>query len=58
MAMHLVLTGKLWELHLVFYVSLFRKYEPGGDGVEPPPLILVDVEEEYEVKALLAHRVQ
>ena len=44
-AVHLALTGKLLGLHLVFYVSLLRKYEPSGDGVEPPPSIVVDEEE-------------
>ena len=57
-AVHLVLTRKLRGLHLVFHVSLLRRYKPGGDGVEPPPPIVVDNEEEYEVEALLAHQVQ
>ena len=57
-AVHLVLTRKLRGLHPVFHVSLLRRYEPGGDGVEPPPPIVMDEEEEYEVEALLAHRVQ
>ena len=56
-AVHLVLTGKLQGLHPVFYVSLLHRYEPGGDRVKPPPPIVVDKEEEYQVKALLAHRV-
>ena len=55
-AVHLALTRKLWGLHPVFHVSLLRRYKPGGDGVEPPPPIAVDEEEEYEVKALFAHR--
>ena len=57
-AVHPALTGKLQGLHPVFHVSLLGRYEPGGDKVEPPPLIIVDEEEEYEVKALLAHRVR
>ena len=56
--MCLALTGKLRGLHPVFYVSLLHRYEPGGDGVEPPPSIVVDEEEDYKVEALLAHRVQ
>ena len=48
-AVHLVLTGKLQGLHLVFHVSLLHRYEPSGDGVKPPPPIVVDEEEEYEV---------
>ena len=54
---HLALTGKLWGLHLVFHVSLLHKYEPGGDGVRTLAPIVVDEEQEYEVKALFAHRV-
>ena len=54
--MHLVLTGKLRGLHLVFHISLFHRYKPGGDGVKPPPYIVVNEEDEYEVKALNAHR--
>ena len=57
-AVHLALTGKLRGLHLVFPISLLHRYEPSGDGVEAPPPIVVDEEEEYEAKALLAHRVQ
>ena len=40
------------------HVSLLHRYEPGGDGVKPPPPIVMDEKEEYKVKALLAHRVQ
>ena len=56
-AVHLALTGKLQGVHPVFHVSLLHRYEPGGDGVQTPPPIIVDKEEEYEVEALLAHRV-
>ena len=57
-AVCLALTRKLRGLHPVFHISLLRRYEPSGDGVEPPPPIVVDEEKEYEVEALLAHRVQ
>ena len=57
-AVHLALTGKLRGLHPVFHVSLLHRYKPSGDGVKAPPPIIVDEEEEYEVKALLSHRVQ
>ena len=57
-AMCLALTGKLLGLHPVFHVSLLCRYKPGGDGVKPPPPIIVDDKEEYEVKALLSHRAQ
>ena len=57
-AVHLALTGKLQGLHPVFHISLLCRYKPVGDGVKPPPLIVVDKEEEYEVEALFANRVQ
>ena len=41
-AVHLALTRKLQGLHPVFHVSLLRRYKPGGDGVEPPPPIVVE----------------
>ena len=56
-AVCLALTRKLWGLHLVFHVSLLRRYKPGGDGVKPPPTIIVDEEAEYKVKTLLSHQV-
>ena len=56
-AVHLVLTKKLWGLHPAFHISLLRRYKPDGDGVKPLPPIVVDEEEEYEVKALLSHQV-
>ena len=56
--MRLALTRKLQGLQPVFHVSLLRRYKPSGDGVEPQPPIVVDEEEEYEVKALLAYQVR
>ena len=58
MTVCLTLTRKLWALHLVFHVSLLCRYKPGGDRVIPSPPIVVDEEEEYEVEALFAHKVQ
>ena len=55
MAVHLVLTRKLWGVQLVFHISLLCRYKPSGDGVKPPPPIVMDKEEEYEVKAPLLH---
>ena len=54
-AVHLALTGKLWGLHPVFHIYFLRRYKPNGDGVEPPPPIVVDKKEENEVEALLSH---
>ena len=56
-AVCLALTRKLQGLHPVFHVSLLCRYKPCGAGVEPPPPIVVDKEEEYEVEALLAQKV-
>ena len=55
-AVCLALTGKLRGLHPVFHISLLCRHKPGGDGIEPPPTIVVDEEEKYEVEALIAHR--
>ena len=55
--MCLALTRKLQGLHPVFNVPLLCKYKPGGDGVETPPPIVMDEEEEYKVEALLSRRV-
>ena len=49
-AVYQILTGKLWGLHPVFHISLLRKYEPRGDGVKPPPPIVVDEDDEYAIK--------
>ena len=57
-AVRIALTRKLRGLHPVFHVSLLHRYEPGGDRLEPPPPIVADKEEEYEVKPLLSHQVQ
>ena len=56
-AICLVLTKKLQGLHLVLHVSLLYRYKPSGDGVVPLPPIVMNEEEEYEVKALLSHQV-
>ena len=57
-AVRLSLTGKLHGLHPVFHISLLCRYKPGGDGVKPPAPMAMDEEDEYEVEALLSHRVQ
>ena len=57
-AVRLALRGKLRGVHPIFHVSLLRRYQPGGDGVEPPPPVTIDEEDEYEVEALVAHRVR
>ena len=56
-AVCLTLSGKLQGLHPVFHVSLLRRYKPSGDGVKPPPPIVVDEKEEYKVEVLFAHGV-
>ena len=58
MAVWILLTGKLQGLHPVFHISLFCRYKPFGDGVEPLPSIVADEAEEYKVKALFSHLFQ
>ena len=53
MAVCLVLTGKLWGLHPVFHVTLLCRYKPSGDGVEPPPPIVVDKQKNTRSKPYL-----
>ena len=43
------------KLHDVFHVALLRPYHTDGT-VHPPPAILIEGEEEYEVDMILDHR--
>ena len=52
-AVRLAPIRKLQGLHQVFHISLLCRYDPSGDGVEPPPPIVVYGEEEYEFEALI-----
>ena len=48
-----------WKIHPVFHISNLRRYVRSTElnRVEkPPPPILVDGEEEYEVEAILRHK--
>ena len=48
-----------WKIHPVFHVSNLRRYgrsERFARGEKPPPPILVDGEEEYEVESILRHK--
>ena len=48
-----------WKIHLVFHVSNLQRYvrsERFARVEKPPPRVLVDGEEEYEVQATLRHK--
>jgi len=48
-----------WKVHPVFHISNLRRYvrsEEFNRTEKPPPPILVDGEEEYEVEAILRHK--
>ena len=48
-----------WKIHPVFHVSNLRRYVHSVEFncvEKPPPPILVDGEEEYEVEAILSHK--
>ena len=48
-----------WRIHPVFHVSNLKRYIRSDEFVReelPPPPILVDGEEEYEVEAILRHK--
>ena len=50
-----------WKIHLVFHASLltpFRETEAHGPNYTNPPPDLIEDEEQYEIKAILAHRCQ
>ena len=48
-----------WKIHPVFHISNMRRYvrsEEFSHAEKPPPPIMVDGEEEYEVEAILRHK--
>ena len=44
-----------WKIHNVFHVSLLKPYLESGRHQAPPPALMVEGEEEYEVEDILAH---
>ena len=44
------------KIHLVFHVSLLKKYINNGEQSAPPPPVIIDNEEEYEVEHVLDKR--
>ena len=44
-----------WRIRDVFHVSLLKPYFNNGTHQPPPPGLLVDGEEEFEVEEILAH---
>ena len=44
------------RLHPVFHASLLKPYRSDGTYRPPPPVLLEDGSEEYEVETILSHR--
>ena len=55
-AYKLDLGSRLKGVHNIFYVSLLKKYEAGGDGETPPEPIVINGDTEFEVECILGHR--
>lgn len=56
-AFRLELPATMAKLHPVFHVSLLSPYKDGGrTQPAPPPIVLEDGVEEFEVEAVLGHR--
>ena len=48
-----------WRVHPVFHVSNLKRFKRSGEferEEQPPPPVMVDGEEEYEVEAILRHK--
>ncbi len=48
---------KTMRIYPVFHVSLLEPYKGSNDGAEPPPPVLQDHAEEYEVEQVLDSRI-
>ena len=55
-AVYLGLSRKLQRHNPVCYILLLHSYLPGSDTVEPPALVIVDDNHEYNMVALTAHQ--
>lgn len=55
-AYKLELPNTMSRLHPVFHVSLLKPYYSDGSYQPPPPVLLQDGSEEYEVETILSHR--
>jgi hypothetical protein len=45
-----------WKVHDVFHVSLLERYRRDGSVQPPPPVEVLEGEDEYEVEQVLDHR--
>lgn len=55
-AYKLELLPSMSRIHPVFHVSLLKPYHSDGPYQPPPPVVLEDGSEEYEVETILSHR--
>ena len=45
-----------YKFHDVFHVSLLEKFHESGDYQPPPPTVMLEGEDEFEVESILMHR--
>ncbi len=45
-----------FRIHDVFHVSLLKRFDTNGSYSPPPPALMVDGQEEFEVAEILTHK--
>ena len=45
-----------YRIHDTFHVSMLRRYYDNGAGVQRPPTVVIEGQEEFEVQEILAHK--